>query len=767
MKTLDGHSQNSQKNEYTADLNNKQSSQQVLDACYNTSIVFLSNALETLFNSCDDLFFDLSSRATSNNEQNIYFESMRELRIQKVSVINRFIKSMETSLKSLNNSEALKAAIEQQYSETATATMLSLVQDDQVEKNVAITGMVTRTRSNNQEYLYHLNKRFNFLCPHLEITQENNPIDPKNISDIFADACEDFDIHIKSKIIIYKQFERLVLNQASRLYNNLNEILINAGVLPNISFESKGSATSSNAKVDNQTKEPAKQETQTVDQTLEKTIANNAASNTPQAQNTIDPIELNILLNKVRLNPNTEAASNLNLINISNNGKNDAVTQDELISALASASTLTNSSHPLAHEDLRNLVRLAFDQLDTKNDKTFKKADEDTINLIALFFDFVLDDENLPIAYRALISRLQIPVLKIALADNSLLVNEQHPAREFINLVASIGVSSDIDALSQDKLFQQIQAAVQDIIENYDSSEVLTKNLSEIQKAYEQQEHRRKLIETRTKQAAHGQAITSMAQEKTQERLYNALAETSLPAEVTDFIVNHWQAYIKICFIKFGKESKQSEQSLNIVEHIIEYCNCYNNSHADYNYSFAELSEKIGQPLLLGLSQTLSSQTESEQVLEDIMTCLESYENTDISSICSSLLPKHAVALGHVPGSGSKGWKEMTCHERQEAQYKALSYESIKKCDGMLPGTWVIYDLVDKGKTIRCKLATRIKETNSLIFVNRLGFKILEKSRKEFALDIQNKIARPIASRPFFERTFSLVHERLRTVSAS
>ena len=42
----------------------------------------LLTLLDDMFASCDDLFFDMASRATSNAEQNLYFESMREIRVK-------------------------------------------------------------------------------------------------------------------------------------------------------------------------------------------------------------------------------------------------------------------------------------------------------------------------------------------------------------------------------------------------------------------------------------------------------------------------------------------------------------------------------------------------------------------------------------------------------------------------------------------------------------------------------------------------------------
>ena len=51
--------------------------------------------IEQMFAATDDLFYDLSKRASSNNEENLYFESMREIRIKKKGVASVFLHELE------------------------------------------------------------------------------------------------------------------------------------------------------------------------------------------------------------------------------------------------------------------------------------------------------------------------------------------------------------------------------------------------------------------------------------------------------------------------------------------------------------------------------------------------------------------------------------------------------------------------------------------------------------------------------------------------
>src|SRR5690606_16997201 len=61
-----------------------------------------------MFSATGDLFYELSKRATSNNEQNLYFESMREIRIKKDALNTRFLALIEESFDKLSHPLAYK-----------------------------------------------------------------------------------------------------------------------------------------------------------------------------------------------------------------------------------------------------------------------------------------------------------------------------------------------------------------------------------------------------------------------------------------------------------------------------------------------------------------------------------------------------------------------------------------------------------------------------------------------------------------------------------
>ncbi|MFZ6751185.1 DUF1631 family protein [Undibacterium sp. Ren11W] len=87
--------------------------------------------------------------------------------------------------------------------------------------------------------------------------------------------------------------------------------------------------------------------------------------------------------------------------------------------------------------DVRNLI---LEQRAALNEMT-KNVDElMTIDIVAMLFEFILRDNQVPAEVRAQLGRLQFMVLKIALRDTSLLTQKGHPARMLVNRIGSISL---------------------------------------------------------------------------------------------------------------------------------------------------------------------------------------------------------------------------------------------------------------------------------------------------------------------------------------
>ena len=86
-----------------------------------------------------------------------------------------------------------------------------------------------------------------------------------------------------------------------------------------------------------------------------------------------------------------------------------------------------------------------------------------TIDIVAMLFDFIFDDKDIPAALKALISRLQIPVLKVAMLDQEFFADRNHPARRFLSGISGVALRWTAAVDEQDPFYLKLEELVERI----------------------------------------------------------------------------------------------------------------------------------------------------------------------------------------------------------------------------------------------------------------------------------------------------------------
>lgn len=127
---------------------------------------------------------------------------------------------------------------------------------------------------------------------------------------------------------------------------------------------------------------------------------------------------------------------------------------------------------------LRNLI---LEQRSALNELTSNVDEQMTIDIVAMLFEFILRDTQVPAEIRAQLGRLQFLVLKVALKDSSLLTQKGHPARLLVNRIGSISLGlKQIDPTGVEitkEICRIVETLLQDESEN---SQLFSKMLDEL-----------------------------------------------------------------------------------------------------------------------------------------------------------------------------------------------------------------------------------------------------------------------------------------------
>ncbi len=204
----------------------------ILHSVRQTARRTLSGLLSTLFNNADDVLFEMADRSRNDADQHMYFDSMREIRVQRKRITTEFGQRMYSSFDALYESTESEETESIDF-ETAVDNM-TLVKNDDLEIAVAIAGIVSKVSSQFALPVMQLTRRIDTLCANRTVTERLNPLGPRKLGEAFVGAIEGLEIDIRVRIVLLKLFERFVMEHLGQAYEHANRMLAEAGVLPDL-----------------------------------------------------------------------------------------------------------------------------------------------------------------------------------------------------------------------------------------------------------------------------------------------------------------------------------------------------------------------------------------------------------------------------------------------------------------------------------------------------------------------------------------------------
>ncbi|MDC0662600.1 DUF1631 domain-containing protein [Marinobacter sp. SS21] len=670
----------------------------------------LCDLLQGAFDAVDDSLFELANNARSNNEQNRYFEAMREIRIKRRGIERQFQISVNELFD--HPPRAGSAASAEPATEKATLDNLTLVQDDDLEEQVALNAMVTKSRAHFQGPLIQLQTRFSVIYPDASEDTPVNPLAPEHLCSAFVEATQALEIQIRERLIVLKQFDRYVVSNLGMLLDEANRILIQAGIIPNFRYHGKTNEKAS----------APSGETQSTPQT-----ATQAADSSPENEALFEQIRQ--LLNRQRqVSGHHPRAADPNI---------HVVGGPELMHLLASLPQIPQDApsgdlsdgKPLVL-DLHQVVESLLRSTETSDGKkpALNEADEDLINLISMLFEFILDDYNLSAPIQVLISRLQIPMLKVVIKDKSFFSKAAHPARRLLNSLARAGIGwSESDEKTRDKLYNQIHTIVLRILEEFDGDISLFEQLGDEFEQFLARENRRaSLVEQRTRESERGRIKSQKAQETVDKLLQEKLSQHTISDAVHDILANGWSRVMFLAYLRNDVENRWNS-AVRVVDDLI-WC-----LHPHLEDEARDQWVRVVPGLLKSLRAGLEEVSYNSSKLDGMMSDLK-HELTEAFRT-HALAEARETAKGPEPEQPPEPQHPSAIERQQELEDAAIA-EFIEKVDAIDIGTWVEFGLVN-GASFRCKLTAVIEEADCFVFVNRMGLKVIEKKRTELAHEMR------------------------------
>ncbi|MGB1836160.1 MAG: DUF1631 domain-containing protein [Marinobacter adhaerens] len=710
-----------------------------------TVVAGLGDLLQGAFDAVDDSLFELANNARSNNEQNRYFEAMREIRIKRKGVERHFQNTVAQYFATPPHTGPLQ---EEQLSKQASADTLALVGNDDLEEQVALNAMITKAKAHFQGPLLQLQTRFSQVYP--EATDESpvNPMAPEHLCSAFTEAIQALEIQIRERLILLKQFDRYVVSNLGMLLDEANRILIQAGIIPN--FRYHGKSGQQHEASSPQSAEAPKQESAPDASAAER--AGQAASSSAVFEQIRQMLALqraNAGIPPRASDPNVRVVGDSELASLLNSLPLSAPRQDQ---------GNLSAGEPVS-VDLRQLVQQLLSQTDTGDGRkpALNEVDEDLINLVSMLFEFILDDYNLSAPVQVLISRLQIPILKVVIRDKSFFSQATHPARRLLNSLARAGIGwSSSDEKTKDKLYGQIHNIVQRILNEFDGDVSLFETLNqEFEQFLERENRKASLVEQRTRESERGRIKSQTAQQTVDNLLKQKVSRYKLPESIHDILMNGWSRVMFLAYLRDDVEHRWNA-TVKVVDDLI-WC-LHPHQEDDERDQWVRVVPGLLKSLRSGLEEVSYNSSRLDEMMGQLKHQLAEAFRTNAAIEALQDSPEE-------PAEEEIATVHQTAVERQQELEDAAISEYVAQIDGIEIGNWVEFRLVN-GANFRCKLSAIIDEADCFVFVNRMGLKVIEKTRFELAHEMRRGRLTLLEQGALIDRALDAVVGTLRSKTA-
>ncbi|WP_457673450.1 DUF1631 family protein, partial [Thiolapillus sp.] len=330
-----------------------------------------------------------------------------------------------------------------------------------------------------------------------------------------------------------------------------------------------------------------------------------------------------------------------------------------------------------------------------------------------MLFDHVLDDPNLPDAMRALIARLQIPILKAAIADTTFVDDQQHPARRLLNelAAASIGWRDDGDR-SEKSLYFHVKRAVDRIIHEYNEDVGLFEEVREEFARYMEKRARVKhILEERLAQAVSGEEKLEVARKQVEDIL-QGLGVSALPQAARQILEQPWKKLMTILLLREGEEGSNWRKAVHIAHMLVSFLGS-NGEEFNREKLLSSIPEIISG-LKKGFSYISFDQKKSAAMLNQLQTCfIEALKN---DGQVTSEPPQTTAA-----------------EPEEDSQEPDIDDEYSAAVRNMKERSWIRMKLDAEEEPLICKMVWRSKYTGTMVFVDGQGNKAAQMKEPELA----------------------------------
>ncbi len=704
------------------------------------------HAISRTLDELEQELFKLAERARSNEQQHARFEALREIKRGRADIAPRFLLHVESTLAHLNSSagktpDTRRAA--------AAGSTLELVDSEVLEEDLALQEIVSKSEIRHSQALYALAHRFGVLAGSPAWETEALPLGPAQLGRALRHATHCLDLNVEYRVLAYRLFDRVAMLPIGEFYDVINGYLAKQRILAHLqspAMRASGAAAAAAPRAEDgaHSAEPVPE-------------AAPEAPSTPDQQDAELFSTLRMLLSGRR---HAQGAS----VPFVENGY--MVSRDDLQSVLGNLQQRPDVAHGRAGKPrdaaaLRQDMLMALKQVSPQGrPAVLAEEDSDTVDLVGMLFDYINKGMRAESSAQSFMSRLQVPVLRVALSDKTFFTQREHPARALLNTIAETSSRWMDDEDADPSLAEKMQVVVDKVSNDYNGDVTLFRSLlTDLGSHMQLLARRAEVAERRHVDAAKGREKLDLARDTARTAIERLLKRGNPSPLVRTLLEQAWTDALALTILRQGEDSSAFHRRLAVADQLLR-----RSPNAD-----TPADKMLKQELDVGLSQVGLHGDDVKAVLGRLFPAGRSAANDADKGAAE----KGAAAKPGEPAAAASAAKPAPANDddlesstalamklKSRARFGGDQPEPIKPVVKAPPsltpeeaqvlerirtlpfGTWFEFTTNQQGATVRRKLAWFSTLTGRCLFVNQRGARTDEKTLEQLARDIVRKQAK-------------------------
>jgi hypothetical protein len=775
-----------------------------IDDCRELALTRICDLVKQAFDNIEDELFTLAESSVDRDLQNLYLDARAQAREKRTGIENafrqRFLGEFDGKVRG-DVADTPKPG----------ATMeLSLVEDSDLNETLAMSSMANKLKSDAEEELGALNKRLGFLLDDPDMPGESNPLSPESVCKAMQEACNQLTVAHQVRLTLMRMFEQHVAKDLPQVYRDVNARLVELHqVLPDIRLTYRAPVQPS------QRANPAKPVGQSgagapgpAHQgapakgggdmfSLLQQLMSGAAGQTAAQGGLRVPAGTAHGMQQLMTAPQGFAGSSGIAGTPGGTASGMTVMPQLATDQLMGRLTDFQHSQPMpagvasaggfSAGDAANLA----DALNVLREigarglaQGASQVDSMTIDIVALLFDYVFNDRQIPAAIKALLARLQIPVLKAALLDKGFFSHRTHPARVLIDGLADLALQCDDQIAAEHADYVFIDELVTKVQSEFETDLAVFTRASESLDAFMAAREASGLnFDEQSAKLLHDRERAEIARLVAESAVNDRLVGKILPPVVVVMLKARWTDVLRQAHLAGGEEGNTWVLGCQVVDDLVWSLTA--RFGPEERKRLVALLPKMLRILQQGLAATEIEPAERERFFATLVahhtTAVKAGLKTPEEKVGSGTqrLPVMELVDASTFEVATPAEQEvveldpgepglMRIHleaDGVKVEELRLSKDTGGVVDTALPpslvrGTWVEFRRPEGA--LRAKLSWVSPHKGMLLFTNPASAKAITLTPDVFALQLRDGLVRIFAEAPLSERAVDSVLEDLR-----